>query len=89
MKEYVFEVTDEENNVQEVFNNTMNKASFAEKRSFIWIVHPNLNFMSWKTEDGANYGTFNSDLNLFLIIGRPVFFDDSIEKQIIFREYKP
>lgn len=91
MKEYSYIIgEDGKIDLDALMNQTFLKASFAEKRSFIWVTHPDFNFLGWKTPEGNDISVYNNDLNLFFISSRPIFFDDSMDKDVIlFREYKP
>lgn len=61
---------------------------YSEQQTFVWIINSKLpKFL--KDADGDLLVTYNFKLNIDLLFGRPVFYDDDVQENCYeFRAYK-
>ncbi|GAG46314.1 unnamed protein product [marine sediment metagenome] len=90
MKEYEYKVEDNSINLDQLLGQTVNIASFAEKRTYIWVMHPKLSLAGLKDQNGRQISQFNTEMNIDFLLSRPTFYSEVCpEDTIYFREYKP
>ena len=89
MKEFVYEIVDKKISVDDLLEKTLRSASFAERLTFVWVMHPNDSLTGVKDQNGNTITLFKNDLNMDFMFNRPVFYDETCKENTIkFREYK-
>jgi hypothetical protein len=70
--------------------NFYDKRLYSEQVSFIWVINKTTpDIVNIKDEEGKYICIYDHKLNIQLLFGRPIFFDQRIEENIIeFRAYR-